>query len=311
MVLRVPGREGRHEGVDPLDRVVGGLLEGLLDHIEDGPMTDEADLEEKVVLRLPMGVHRGRAHPGSLSDLARGGGVKATREECVERRQEEEARGLGFDVSPQLGVVIERRGPTSPLPLAGRHGGESRRRSVGSKRALACLRCPSAEQARFRQGRPDGAEGREPRSGVLDGFARRSAPWRALSLSMDGGVALGAATHRAPVSARARPGCAHAPRTRGRTPCAVAVQSRQSCQLSCHVSHPRSALCPSRPQPSARSGLRFRRSSSLICAGASRPRAGPPKSSSRIGRRACSWRRCRRSPATGRPSTTGASARRR
>ena len=31
----------------------------------------------------------------------------------------------------------------------------------------------------------------------------------------------------------------------------------------------------------------------------------------RIGRRACSWRRCRSSPATGRPSTTGASARRR
>ena len=34
------------------------------------------------------------------------------------------------------------------------------------------------------------------------------------------------------------------------------------------------------------------------------------RSSSKIGRRACSWRRCRSSPATGRPSTTGASARR-
>ena len=45
--------------------------------------------------------------------------------------------------------------------------------------------------------------------------------------------------------------------------------------------------------------------SSTTCAAASRRRAGPPRSSSRIGRRACSWRRCRRSPATGRPSTTG------
>ena len=51
--------------------------------------------------------------------------------------------------------------------------------------------------------------------------------------------------------------------------------------------------------------------SSTTCAGASRRRAGPPRSSSPTGRRACSWRRCRSSPATGRPSTTGASARRR
>ena len=48
---------------------------------------------------------------------------------------------------------------------------------------------------------------------------------------------------------------------------------------------------------------------SPISAGASRRHAGPPRSSSRIGRRACSWRRCGSSPATGRPSTTGASAR--
>ena len=34
----------------------------------------------------------------------------------------------------------------------------------------------------------------------------------------------------------------------------------------------------------------------------------PPQSSSRTGRRACSWRRCRRSRSTGRPSTTGARA---
>ena len=37
---------------------------------------------------------------------------------------------------------------------------------------------------------------------------------------------------------------------------------------------------------------------------------GPPGSSSPIGRRACSWRRFRSSPATGRPITTGARARR-
>ena len=43
--------------------------------------------------------------------------------------------------------------------------------------------------------------------------------------------------------------------------------------------------------------------------GSRRP-AGPARSSSPIGRRASSWRRCRRSPATGRPSTTGARARR-
>ena len=55
----------------------------------------------------------------------------------------------------------------------------------------------------------------------------------------------------------------------------------------------------------------FRRRNSPNCAGASRRHAGPPRSSSRIGRRACSWRRCGSSPATGRPSTTGASARRR
>jgi hypothetical protein len=36
----------------------------------------------------------------------------------------------------------------------------------------------------------------------------------------------------------------------------------------------------------------------------------PARNSSQIGRRACSWRRCRSSPATGRPTTTGASARR-
>jgi hypothetical protein len=35
------------------------------------------------------------------------------------------------------------------------------------------LPCRSAEPARFRQGRPARAERSEPRSGVLDGFARR------------------------------------------------------------------------------------------------------------------------------------------
>ena len=46
--------------------------------------------------------------------------------------------------------------------------------------------------------------------------------------------------------------------------------------------------------------------SSLTCDAGSRRRAGLPRSSSPTDRRACSWRRCRRSPATGRPSTTGA-----
>ena len=41
----------------------------------------------------------------------------------------------------------------------------------------------------------------------------------------------------------------------------------------------------------------------------SRRPAGLPRNSSKTGRRACSWRRCRSSPATGRASTTGASAR--
>ena len=46
--------------------------------------------------------------------------------------------------------------------------------------------------------------------------------------------------------------------------------------------------------------------SSTTCAAASPRRAGPARSSSQIGRRACSWRRCRSSRATGRPTTTGA-----
>ena len=54
--------------------------------------------------------------------------------------------------------------------------------------------------------------------------------------------------------------------------------------------------------PSAAAGL-------MSFVGASRPPAGPPGSAYRIGRRACSWRRCDRSPTTGRASTTGASAR--
>ena len=45
---------------------------------------------------------------------------------------------------------------------------------------------------------------------------------------------------------------------------------------------------------------------STTCAGASPRRAGPARSSSPIGRRACSWRRSRSSRATGRPTTTGA-----
>ena len=54
---------------------------------------------------------------------------------------------------------------------------------------------------------------------------------------------------------------------------------------------------------------RSHRSSSTTCAGASPRRAGRPRSSSKTASRACSWRRCRRSPATGRPTTTGARSR--
>ena len=46
-----------------------------------------------------------------------------------------------------------------------------------------------------------------------------------------------------------------------------------------------------------------------ICAGASRRRSGPSGRLSRTLRKACSWRRLRRSRAIGRPITTGASAR--
>ena len=105
MVVRMPARECRHERVDALDGIVGGLLERLLDDVEDRLMPDPADLEQQIVLRLPVHVHRGRAHPRALRDLARGRGVKAAREERVERRQEQEARGLGLDVRPQLRVV--------------------------------------------------------------------------------------------------------------------------------------------------------------------------------------------------------------
>ena len=53
---------------------------------------------------------------------------------------------------------------------------------------------------------------------------------------------------------------------------------------------------------------RSRRRRSPTCAVAWTRPAGRPRSSSTTGRRACSWRRCRRSPATGRPTTTCAGA---
>src|SRR6185437_812433 len=58
------------------------------------------------------------------------------------------------------------------------------------------------------------------------------------------------------------------------------------------------------------SGSRRRTKRSLTSGGASPRHAGPRGNLSPIGRRACSWRRSRSSPATGRPSTTGAHARR-
>ena len=63
------------------------------------------------------------------------------------------------------------------------------------------------------------------------------------------------------------------------------------------------------PQRSGRSRSTSPRRTSRTCARASRPRAGPRRRPSTMRRRACSWRRSRRSRATGRPSTTGASAR--
>src|SRR4051812_28625635 len=64
------------------------------------------------------------------------------------------------------------------------------------------------------------------------------------------------------------------------------------------------------PQRSADSRSRLPSRSSRTCVLASGPRAGQARSASQIGRRACSWQRCRSSRATGRPTTTGASARR-
>ena len=54
----------------------------------------------------------------------------------------------------------------------------------------------------------------------------------------------------------------------------------------------------------------FRKRISSSCATACRRRAGPPGSSSAIGRRGCSWPRCRRCVATGPASTRGAGSRR-
>ena len=59
---------------------------------------------------------------------------------------------------------------------------------------------------------------------------------------------------------------------------------------------------PRTPPRSGRSRSRSPRQTSTSCARASPRRAGPAGSSSPIARRACSWRRSRRSPATGRPS---------
>ena len=78
---------------------------------------------------------------------------------------------------------------------------------------------------------------------------------------------------------------------------------------------PRRPACLSRPNTkrppprSAPSRSAFPKRSWPTFGGASPRRAGPPRSSSRMARRACSWRRCRRWRATGRPSTTGAGAR--
>src|SRR5882724_12234931 len=57
--------------------------------------------------------------------------------------------------------------------------------------------------------------------------------------------------------------------------------------------------------PSAHSASTFRRQSSPISAGASRQLSGPKRRLSKIRRKGCSLRRCSRSPATGRRSTTG------
>ena len=77
----------------------------------------------------------------------------------------------------------------------------------------------------------------------------------------------------------------------------------------CQHQHP--ARRPPGPTPqSVPSGSACPARKSPTFGGASRRLAGPPRNSSPTGRRASSWRRSRSSPATGRPSTTGAGARR-
>ena len=61
---------------------------------------------------------------------------------------------------------------------------------------------------------------------------------------------------------------------------------------------------------SARSESKFLSARLKNCAAASMQLVGRPRNSSPIGRRVCSWRRRKRSPATGRPNTTGANAKR-
>jgi pimeloyl-ACP methyl ester carboxylesterase len=68
-------------------------------------------------------------------------------------------------------------------------------------------------------------------------------------------------------------------------------------------------LCPAKLK-SVPSGPTYPMKRSPTFAGALPRRAGPPKNSSPTGRRVCSWRRCGSWPVTGRPITTGASARR-
>ena len=73
---------------------------------------------------------------------------------------------------------------------------------------------------------------------------------------------------------------------------------------------PRTRSPSSTTRTFARSRSTSLKKHSTTCAAASRRRGGPARSSSPIARRASSWRRCRSSRATGRPTTTGAGPRR-
>ena len=89
----------------------------------------------------------------------------------------------------------------------------------------------------------------------------------------------------------------------------IDADTHPSRSITCRQRHP--AFTQPRPTPrSDPSGSTCPKPSSSTSVDASPRRGGPARSSSKIARRACSRRRPESSPATGRPSTIGAPARR-